>query len=117
MLIEDIEYVMFRHPDMATVRDFMVDYGLLDLQQGGNALYMRSYGDAPFSYVAMEGDAAFVGFGFRVTSREALDQLAADHAARSRNQNVHDVSNFAVSEGDNTEVSHPANSMLHRVIR
>ena len=77
MLIEDIEYVIFRHPDLAAVREFMVDYGLLDLQQGGDALYLRSYGDAPFTYVSTKGDAAFVGFGLRVTSREALDTLAA----------------------------------------
>ncbi|MCP3705664.1 hypothetical protein M3I54_01430 [Paraburkholderia sp. CNPSo 3274] len=77
MLIEDIEYVIFRHPDLAAVRDFMVDYGLLDLQQGGDTLYLRSYGDAPFSYVSTQGEAAFVGVGFRVSSREALDTLAA----------------------------------------
>ncbi|CAN0625257.1 conserved protein of unknown function [Burkholderia multivorans] len=77
MLIEDIEYVIFRHPDLAAARDFMIDYGLLDLQQRDDALYLRSYGDAPFSYVSTKGDAAFVGFGFRVSSREALDRLAA----------------------------------------
>ncbi|MCP3717758.1 hypothetical protein [Paraburkholderia sp. CNPSo 3281] len=38
MLIEDIEYVIFRHPDLAAVRDFMVDYGLLDRQQGVAAM-------------------------------------------------------------------------------
>ncbi|MCP3725043.1 hypothetical protein M3I53_18250 [Paraburkholderia sp. CNPSo 3272] len=63
MLIEDIEYVIFRHPD-------------LDLQQGGDSLYLRSYGDAPFSYVSTQGKAAFAGVGFRVNSREALDTLA-----------------------------------------
>ncbi|ACC72671.1 VOC family protein [Paraburkholderia phymatum] len=77
MLIEDIEFVTFRHPDLAAVRDFMVDYGLLDLQHDGDALYLRSYGDAPFSYVSTQGEAAFVGVGFRVSSREALDTLAA----------------------------------------
>lgn len=64
MLIEGIEYVIFRHPDLAAVRNFMVDYGLLDPQQGGDTLYMRSYGDAPFSYVSTQGEAAaFVGVG------------------------------------------------------
>ncbi|MBB3258679.1 hypothetical protein F4827_003548 [Paraburkholderia bannensis] len=38
MLIEAIEYVIFRHPNLAAVRDFMADHGLLDLQQGGGAL-------------------------------------------------------------------------------
>ena len=31
MLIDDIEYVIFRHPDLAHIREFMLSYGLLDL--------------------------------------------------------------------------------------
>ena len=77
MLIDDIEYVIFRHPDLAQIREFMISFGLLDLQQTADRLYLRSYGDAPFSYVTSKGDAAFVGMGFRVAGREALDQLAA----------------------------------------
>ncbi len=77
MLIDDIEYVIFRHPDLAQIREFMLSYGLLDLEQTTDQLYLRSYGDAPFSYVTTKGDAAFLGMGFRVASREALDILAA----------------------------------------
>jgi hypothetical protein len=77
MLIDDIEYVTFRHPDPAAAREFMLDFGLLDLEQKGDSLCMRSYGDAPFSYITSKGEAAFVGIGFRVASREALDRLAA----------------------------------------
>lgn len=77
MLIDDIEYVIFRHPDQAAVRQFMLDYGLLDAGQKGDSLYLRSYGDAPFSYVTTVGEAAFVGMGFRVASQEALSQLAS----------------------------------------
>ncbi len=76
MLIDDIEYVIFRHPDLDAARAFMVDYGLLELQQDVGSLYLRSYGDAPFSYVSTKGEAAFIGLGFRVASREALDRLA-----------------------------------------
>lgn len=81
MLIDDIEYVIFRHPDQAAVRQFMLDYGLLDAEQKGDSLYLRSYGDAPFSYVTTQGEAAFVGFGFRVASQEALGQLATRFGA------------------------------------
>src|SRR5208283_86970 len=77
MLIDDIEYVIFRHPNPEAARQFMRDFGLIDLEQNGDSLYMRTYGDAPFSYVASKGDAAFVGMGFRAASREALDGLAA----------------------------------------
>lgn len=81
MLIDDIEYVIFRHPDLSAVRQFLIDYGLLDVAQQGESLYLRSYGDAPFSYVTTQGEAAFVGMGFRVASQEALVQLAARFSA------------------------------------
>jgi len=81
MLIDDIEYVIFRHPDPEAARQFMLDYGLIDLERGGDVIYMRSYGDSPFSYVTRKGDAAFVGIGFRAASREALDRLVASFGA------------------------------------
>ncbi|RTL52439.1 MAG: bleomycin resistance protein [Rhodocyclaceae bacterium] len=77
MLIDDIEYVIFRHPDLATIDGFMKDFGLLPGEQVGDSLYLRTYGDAPFSYVTSKGEAAFLGIGFRVRSIEALKELAA----------------------------------------
>lgn len=85
MLIDDIEYAIFRHPDQAAVRQFMLDYGLLDAGQLGDRHYLRSYGDAPFSYVTSEGEAAFSGIGFRVISQEALEQLATRFGASVEN--------------------------------
>ncbi len=38
MLIEAIEYLICRHLNLAAVRDVMAEYGLLDQQQGGDAL-------------------------------------------------------------------------------
>ncbi len=76
MPITDIEYVICRHPDLNAVRDFMIDFGLLDLSRDSSALYLRSHGDAPFFYVSTPGPAAFVGMGFRVGSEAALDRLA-----------------------------------------
>jgi hypothetical protein len=82
MLIDDIAYVIFRHPDLAAVHGFMTDFGLLDAGQRGDTLYLRSYGDAPFSYVTTRGgEAAFVGMGFRVASHDALARLAARFGA------------------------------------
>lgn len=81
MPIDDIEYVIFRHPDLEALRCFMVDYGLLDAERRGETLYLRSYGDAPFSYVTTRGDAAFIGMGFRVAGRDDLDALAARFGA------------------------------------
>jgi hypothetical protein len=33
MLIEDIDYALFRHPDLEASRRFMLDYGLLELER------------------------------------------------------------------------------------
>ena len=41
MLIDDIEYVIFRHPDPAAGRAFMTDFGLLDLGAAGDTVYLR----------------------------------------------------------------------------
>lgn len=76
MLIDDIEYVMFSHRDPAAAREFMRDYGLLDLGEVSGRSYMRTYGDAPFSWVTSEGEPAFLGMGFRVASEAALEALA-----------------------------------------
>jgi catechol 2,3-dioxygenase-like lactoylglutathione lyase family enzyme len=81
MHIEDIEYVIFSHPDLSAVCEFMIDYGLLDIGKQGDTLYLRSYGDAPFSYVTTQGEAAFVGMGFRVADQDGLAQLAAGFSA------------------------------------
>lgn len=77
MSIEDIEYVMFRHPDVEAACAFMRDYGLLDLERNVQSAYMRSYGDAPFSWMTSQGEPAFVGMGFRVADAEELEHLAA----------------------------------------
>ena len=47
MPTDDIEYVIFRHPDPAAARQFLLDFGLIDLKQNGDSLYMRSGGDGP----------------------------------------------------------------------
>ena len=79
--IEDIEYVIFRHPDPEAACAFMRDYGLLDLERRGERVYMRAYGDAPFSWVTSPGEPDLVGVGFRVSDQEALANLAARFGA------------------------------------
>jgi len=76
MGIEDIEYVIFRHPDLEAASAFMREYGLLDLERRGASVYMRSHGDAPFSWVSTEGEAAFVGIGFRLEDEASLKHFA-----------------------------------------
>ena len=76
MLIDDIEYVIFSTDDLSTQHQFLIDFGLMKLQQDDKALYMRAFGDAPFSYVAYQGERAFLGMGFRIADLVALDELS-----------------------------------------
>lgn len=76
MGLVDIEFVVFRHPDPAAAAAFMRDYGLLDRERRGETVYMRSWGDAPFSWMTSPGEATFVGIGFRVEDEETLTTLA-----------------------------------------
>jgi len=72
---------MLRHPDPEAATAFMRDYGLLDLERREKRVYMRAYGDAPFSWVTSEGEPAFVGMGFRVSDAQSLSRFAAHFGA------------------------------------
>ena len=85
MLIDDIENVMFRHPDPEATRQFLLDYSLIDLERGGDVIYMRAYGDAPFCYVTSKGDAACSAADAgaarenRLVLRDARDEAVGAH--------------------------------------
>lgn len=76
MSVQDIEYVLMRHPDTAAAADFMRDFGLLDLESREGRVYMRTYGDSPLSWVTEPGEAAFVGMGFRLADAASLTSFA-----------------------------------------
>ena len=81
--VEDVAYARFRAPDLARMKDFLEDFGLVKVEAGGcdGRLYMRGRGTAPFVHVTKEGDPAFVGLGFRAASLEDLETLARHEGA------------------------------------
>ena len=64
MLIEDIEYVIFQHPDSKRRANSCWIMDCWTWSDGSDSVYLRSYGEAPFSYVTTKGEAAFRWFRF-----------------------------------------------------
>jgi len=74
----DVAYPRFRAPDLALMRSFLRDFGMLDAQVDEDRLFMRGYGDSPFLHVTERAPVAeFAGFGIWVNDIADLENLAA----------------------------------------
>jgi len=72
---EDIAFVRFKAPDLAEMRTFLEEFGLVCFEHQGK-LYGRGTDGAPFAHVTEQGSPAFAGLGIRAGSRADLDTLA-----------------------------------------
>jgi catechol 2,3-dioxygenase-like lactoylglutathione lyase family enzyme len=79
--VEDIAYVRFRAPDLAAMRAFLEDFGLVATPGEGEALYMRGTGPGPVLHVTEPGEAGFAALGFKAESLEDLKTLAEAEGA------------------------------------
>lgn len=75
--VEDVAYVRFRAPDLAQMRAFLDDFGLVVVEEGERRLVARGAGPSPVAHVTEAGEPAFLGVGFRAASLDDLDDLAA----------------------------------------
>jgi catechol 2,3-dioxygenase-like lactoylglutathione lyase family enzyme len=73
--IEDIAHVRFTAPDLAEMRGFLEDFGLIPFEEGGR-LFARGTGSAPFLHRTDLGEPGFAGLGLRATSLADLKRLA-----------------------------------------
>lgn len=79
----DVESVRFSAPDLAKMRDFLLDFGLRDAEESGDGvLRMRGTGDAPFIHETVEGEPGFVSLALRVADVSELEALAKAEGAR-----------------------------------
>ena len=70
-------YVRYQVPDLGLCEAFLRDFGMLRVDHGGDGLFMRGSGAAPFVYEAVPGAGArFLGAGFRVDGAGDLEHLA-----------------------------------------
>jgi hypothetical protein len=76
--IRDIESIKLSAPDLSVMREFLIDFGLLDLgPQNDGVLRMRSWGLAPCVHETELGAPDFRSVTFRAQSLADLEALAA----------------------------------------
>jgi catechol 2,3-dioxygenase-like lactoylglutathione lyase family enzyme len=78
---DDVAFVRFSAPDLPAMRDFLVQFGMLDASAEERRLFMRGYGTSPFVHTTAEGPPGFAGFGIRLKSVEDLHRLAGAERA------------------------------------
>jgi len=79
--IEDVAYVRFDAPDLAEMRAFLEDFGMVVTEATPTRLVARGAGASPVAHVTELGDAGFAGVAFRAESVADLDRLAAAEGA------------------------------------
>ena len=79
--IEDVAYVRFRAPDLAEMRAFLEDFGMVVTEATTTRLVARGAGPSPVAHVTELGDAGFVGVAFRAEGLADLQRLAASEGA------------------------------------
>ncbi len=74
--IEDVAFVRFRAPDLAEMRKFLEDFGLVVVEEAASRLVARGSGVAPITHITELGEAGFAGVGFRAAGVADLETLA-----------------------------------------
>lgn len=74
--IEDIAFVRFGAPDLAEMRAFLEDFGLVVAEASDRRIVSRGLGPCPVVHIAELGEPAFTGVGFRAAGLEDLEALA-----------------------------------------
>ena len=73
-----MEYVMFERRDVSEMSSFLMDFGFIPTNGGGEVSYFRGYGNSPW-LVSIKPSSIdrFVGFGVCVREKADLDRLAS----------------------------------------
>jgi len=78
---EDVAYVRFAAPDLAVMRAFLTEFGLVEVATSDERLFMRGQGPAPFVHATEPGEAGFRAVGLRLANLADLERLAAADGA------------------------------------
>ena len=72
-----LAHVYYTHADFDRAHQFLLDFGLKEIDHRGGKTFYRGYGTEPFVYCASEGDKAeFGGLTFVVESLQDLELAA-----------------------------------------
>jgi catechol 2,3-dioxygenase-like lactoylglutathione lyase family enzyme len=83
--VDDVAFVRFRAPDLATMKSFLEDLGLHDAGSTEGRLFMRGKGPAPFLHATELGEPGFAGIAFRARSLADLETLATRESVEVEN--------------------------------
>jgi catechol 2,3-dioxygenase-like lactoylglutathione lyase family enzyme len=75
--IQDIAHVRFAAPDLAVMRAFLGEFGLIEVPSSDGVLYARGTGPQPFVHATALGEPTFLALGLRAQSVNDLEKLAA----------------------------------------
>jgi catechol 2,3-dioxygenase-like lactoylglutathione lyase family enzyme len=78
--VQDVSHVRLAAPDLATMRSFLLDFGL-DCFEDQSRLYARGCDGMPFAHVTERGRPAFLALGLRAESEAELQRLAEQTGA------------------------------------
>lgn len=71
--IKDINHVVYRHPDLAVIERFLIDFGLVVMHRTEQRIYLRGGCSLPYVYVAEKAERS--GFGAIAFAVERFDDL------------------------------------------
>ncbi len=72
----DVSHVRFKAPDLDKMRDFLLDFGMVEVSRSDSKLVMRGHGESAFCHVTELGEPGFAGFGIWLNSEADLEKLA-----------------------------------------
>ncbi|BFM14836.1 VOC family protein [Maricurvus nonylphenolicus] len=75
--IDDIVFLRFTVQDLESQKEYLHHFGMRSAFEENDTIYFKGTGPDPYCYIASKGDEnKFVGTGYRVGSRKALESLA-----------------------------------------
>ncbi len=76
--VKDVAYVRYSAPDLDSMQDFLLDFGLQPAARTETRLYMRGAGPSPFIHVTELGEVKSLGLGLLAAGEDDLHKLAAE---------------------------------------
>lgn len=71
-----LAHMRYQHPDLPTIKKFLLDFGMHVAQEENDRIWFRGYGTDQYVYYAQQGDKKFLGGTFEVESMDDLEKAA-----------------------------------------
>ncbi|KAF7196451.1 Metapyrocatechase 2, partial [Pseudocercospora fuligena] len=71
-----LAHMRYQHPDLPTIRKFLIDFGMHVAKETEDEIWFRGYGTDQYVYYARKGEMKFLGGTFEVESMEELEKAS-----------------------------------------